>query len=57
VPPESPWSHPEERSNICSISRIVEDMDFQGSLFEAPTIEAPLFEGVERTLLSRGASV
>jgi alkylated DNA repair dioxygenase AlkB len=30
-------------------------MDFQGSLFGAPTIEAPLFEGVERTLLSRGA--
>ena len=30
-------------------------MDFQGSLFEAPTIEAPIFEGVERTLLSRGA--
>ena len=30
-------------------------MDFQGSLFEAPTVDAPVFEGVERTLLSRGA--
>lgn len=34
---------------------MLDAMDFQGSLFEAPTIEAPVFDGVERTALSRGA--
>jgi alkylated DNA repair dioxygenase AlkB len=32
-------------------------MDFQGSLFEAPTAEAPAFDGVERRPLTRGAWV
>ncbi len=32
-------------------------MDFQGSLFEAPTEEAPTFEGISRRTLSRGAWV
>lgn len=32
-------------------------MDFQGSLFEAPTAEAPTFDGVERRTLTRGAWV
>lgn len=30
-------------------------MDFQGSLFEAPPAEAPTFDGIERTRLTRGA--
>ena len=33
---------------------MLDAMDFQGSLFGA-TIEAPTFDGVERTPLSRGA--
>jgi alkylated DNA repair dioxygenase AlkB len=32
-------------------------MDFQGSLFEAPAVQAPTFERVERRELSRGAWV
>jgi alkylated DNA repair dioxygenase AlkB len=32
-------------------------MDFQGSLFEAPTVEAPTFDRVERRELTRGAWV
>jgi alkylated DNA repair dioxygenase AlkB len=32
-------------------------MDFQGSLFEAPTVEAPTFDRVERRTLTRGAWV
>jgi alkylated DNA repair dioxygenase AlkB len=36
---------------------MLEAMDFQGSLFEAPTAEAPAFDGVERRTLTRGAWV
>ena len=32
-------------------------MDFQGSLFEAPSVEAPTFDRVERRELTRGAWV
>ena len=32
-------------------------MDFQGSLFGAPTVEAPIFDGLERRELTRGAWV
>jgi alkylated DNA repair dioxygenase AlkB len=32
-------------------------MDFQGSLFEAPPVEVPTFDGLERRTLSRGAWV
>jgi alkylated DNA repair dioxygenase AlkB len=36
---------------------MLEDMDFQGSLFEAPTVEAPTFDRVARRTLTRGAWV
>ena len=36
---------------------MLEGMDFQGSLFGAPTIEAPTFDRVERRTLTRGAWV